>query len=117
MAAALPRRRSEDGVMRADRGVPTRLLQVDRDAGRRPRVAAPRRQRRAARGVTPGFSTAAQTLEVAVQRMRFALGVDDDYREFYDVFRGDKLLGPATRRRPWLRPKRQPWPWQALAWP
>ena len=48
------------------------------------------------RGVTPGFSTAAQTLEVAVQRMRFALGVDDDYREFYDAFRGDKLLGPGA---------------------
>jgi 3-methyladenine DNA glycosylase/8-oxoguanine DNA glycosylase len=112
----LPRRRSEDGVMRADRGVLTRLLHVDREP-----VVVHAWQRRDGSVVLraaspPGFAPAAQTLEVAVQRMRFALGVDDDYREFYDAFRGDKLLGPAIRRRPWLRPKRQPWPWQALAW-
>ncbi|HEX2436527.1 MAG TPA: hypothetical protein VHI76_07715 [Solirubrobacterales bacterium] len=112
----LPRRRSEDGVTRADRGVLTRLLHVDREP-----VVVHAWQRRDGSVVLraaspPGFAPAAQTLEVAVQRMRFALGVDDDYREFYDAFRGDKLLGPAIRRRPWLRPKRQPWAWQALAW-
>ncbi len=48
--------------------------------------------------------------------MRFALGVDDDLGEFYRRFRGDPLLGPLLRRRPHLRPRRRPWPWEALAW-
>jgi DNA-3-methyladenine glycosylase II len=48
--------------------------------------------------------------------MRFALGVDDDYKEFYDEFRSDPLVGRAVRRKPWARPRRRPWPWEALAW-
>jgi 3-methyladenine DNA glycosylase/8-oxoguanine DNA glycosylase len=48
--------------------------------------------------------------------MRFALGVDDDLGEFYRRFRRDPLLGPQLRRRPHLRPRRRPWPWEALAW-
>jgi 3-methyladenine DNA glycosylase/8-oxoguanine DNA glycosylase len=48
--------------------------------------------------------------------MRFALGVDEDYREVYELFRGDPLLGGAIRGRPWHRPRRRPWAWEALAW-
>jgi 3-methyladenine DNA glycosylase/8-oxoguanine DNA glycosylase len=55
-------------------------------------------------------------LELAIERMRFAFGVDDDLGEFYRRFRRDPLLGPGLRRRPWLRPRRRPWPWEALAW-
>jgi len=55
-------------------------------------------------------------LEVAVERMRFALGVDDDLGEFYRRFRRDPLLGPLLRRSPHFRPRRRPWPWEALAW-
>ena len=55
-------------------------------------------------------------LELALERMRFALGVDDDLVELYRRFRGDPLLGPLLRRRPYLRPRRRPWPWEALAW-
>src|SRR4029077_12583046 len=55
-------------------------------------------------------------LELALERMRFALGVDDDLGEFFKRFRRDPLLGPLLRRRPYLRPRRQPWPWEALAW-
>ncbi len=55
-------------------------------------------------------------LQTAVERMRFALGVDDDLGEFYRRFRRDPLLGPQLRRRPWLRPRRRPWAWEALAW-
>ncbi len=55
-------------------------------------------------------------LELALERMRFALGVDDDLGEFYRCFRRDPLLGPQLRRRPYLRPRRRPWPWEALAW-
>jgi 3-methyladenine DNA glycosylase/8-oxoguanine DNA glycosylase len=55
-------------------------------------------------------------LRLAAERMRFALGVDDDLGEFYRRFRSDPLLGPLLRRRPHLRPRRRPWPWEALAW-
>ncbi|HSR93771.1 MAG TPA: hypothetical protein VLK56_02810, partial [Solirubrobacterales bacterium] len=55
-------------------------------------------------------------LRLALERMRFALGVDDDLSEFYRRFRRDPLLGPLLRRRPWLRPRRRPWAWEALAW-
>ena len=55
-------------------------------------------------------------LRLALERMRFALGVDDDLTDFYRRFRRDPLLGPALRRRPWLRPRRRPWAWEALAW-
>ncbi len=57
-----------------------------------------------------------EELRTAVERMRFALGVDDDLAPFYRRFRRDPLLGPLLRRRPWLRPRRRPWAWEALAW-
>ncbi|HMJ73463.1 MAG TPA: hypothetical protein VK471_08895 [Solirubrobacterales bacterium] len=55
-------------------------------------------------------------LRLAIERMRFALGVDDDLGEVYRRFRRDPLLGPLLRWRPWLRPRRRPWAWEALAW-
>jgi 3-methyladenine DNA glycosylase/8-oxoguanine DNA glycosylase len=55
-------------------------------------------------------------LELAIERMRFALAVDDDLTELYRRFRRDPLLGPLLRRRPWLRPRRRPRAWEALAW-
>jgi 3-methyladenine DNA glycosylase/8-oxoguanine DNA glycosylase len=55
-------------------------------------------------------------LRLAIKQMRFALGVDDDLSEFYRRFRRDPLLGALLRRRPWLRPRRRPWAWEALAW-
>lgn len=55
-------------------------------------------------------------LRLAIERMRFALGVDDDLGEVYRRFRRDPLLGPPLRRRPWVRPRRRPWAWEALAW-
>jgi 3-methyladenine DNA glycosylase/8-oxoguanine DNA glycosylase len=55
-------------------------------------------------------------LELSIERMRFALGVDDDFTEFARTFRGDPLLGEAMHQRPWHRPRRRPWPWEALAW-
>ena len=58
----------------------------------------------------------AAALELAIERMRFALGVDDDLTEFARTFRGDPLIGAAIHHRPWHRPKRRPWPWEALAW-
>lgn len=51
-----------------------------------------------------------------IERMRFALSLDHDLAPFQQAFKRDPLLGPAIRRRPWLRPKRRPLPFEALAW-
>jgi 3-methyladenine DNA glycosylase/8-oxoguanine DNA glycosylase len=51
-----------------------------------------------------------------IERMRFALGTDHELSEFHRRFRGDPLIGPAIRARPWVRPRRRPEPFEALAW-
>ncbi len=65
---------------------------------------------------TPAAPAGREQLERAVERLRFALGVDDDLGEFHRRFRDDRLLGPLLRRRPDFRVQRRPWPWEALAW-
>jgi 3-methyladenine DNA glycosylase/8-oxoguanine DNA glycosylase len=52
----------------------------------------------------------------AIDRMRFALGTDHDLRDFHRRFRRDPLVGPVIGRRPWVRPRRRPEPFEALAW-
>ena len=52
----------------------------------------------------------------AIERMRFALGTEHDLADFHRRFRWDPLVGPVIRRRPWLRPRRRPEPFEALAW-
>jgi 3-methyladenine DNA glycosylase/8-oxoguanine DNA glycosylase len=52
----------------------------------------------------------------ALERMRFAFGVDQDLTDFRRRFARDPLIGPVLRRRPWLRPVRRPEPFEALAW-
>ena len=52
----------------------------------------------------------------AVARMRFALGTDHDLAEFHRRFVRDELIGPVIRRKPWLRPRRRPEPFESLAW-
>src|SRR3954469_3258203 len=44
-----------------------------------------------------------------IARTRFALGLDDDLRPFYERFRWDPLIGPAVRRGPlrWGHPEPQ----------
>jgi DNA-3-methyladenine glycosylase II len=101
----LPGRNAPDGVLRVRGGVVHRLLRVDVQ----PVVV--RVWRRSGGAVV--FQAVS---ERAIERMRFALGVDEDLRPFYDAFRSDRLLGPVIRRMPWLRPRRRPWPWEALAW-
>ena len=51
-----------------------------------------------------------------IERMRFALGTDHDVSEFHSRFRRDPLIGAAIRFRPWVRPRRRPEPFEALAW-
>jgi DNA-3-methyladenine glycosylase II len=55
-------------------------------------------------------------LGVAIERVRFSLAVEDDMGEFFQSFKRDPLLGPAIHHKPWVRPKRRPWPWEALCW-
>jgi DNA-3-methyladenine glycosylase II len=125
----LPRHGGEDGVMSVRDGVASRLLLVeDSPVLVRAWEAGRGRIRLRAEPVDPGAvaipppaierlrPAGPAQLALGVERMRFALGVDDDLTEFYRRFRRDPLLGPAVRRRPWLRPRRRPWPWEALAW-
>jgi 3-methyladenine DNA glycosylase/8-oxoguanine DNA glycosylase len=58
----------------------------------------------------------ADTATWAIERMRFALGVDHDLAPFQRAFRRDPLVGPVIRRKPWIRPIRRPEPFEALAW-
>jgi 3-methyladenine DNA glycosylase/8-oxoguanine DNA glycosylase len=51
-----------------------------------------------------------------IEKMRFALGTDHDVSEFHARFRRDPLIGPVVRARPWVRPRRRPEPFEALAW-
>jgi len=126
----LPAYSSEDRTMSVRGGVVSRLLRV----GESPvlvRAWEPGRGRVALRAepvdpaalapprsLPPAASRPAgrDELELALERMRFALAVDDDLTPFYRRFRRDPLLGPQLRRRPWLRPTRRPWAWEALAW-
>jgi DNA-3-methyladenine glycosylase II len=50
----------------------------------------------------------------AIERMRFALGLDDDLAAFHRRFRDDPVIGRALRAAPWVRPWRRPDPWEAL---
>ena len=101
--------------MRSSGGVLTRPLHVDGAP-----VVVHGWQRRsgavAIRAVPGGDECTAEALEQAVARMRFALAVDDDLRPFYAEFKRDPFIGPAIRRRPWLRPRRRPLAWEALVW-
>jgi 3-methyladenine DNA glycosylase/8-oxoguanine DNA glycosylase len=100
-----------DGVMRARGGVLERLLHVDG----RPVVV--RAAQPSAQSVVIGaWGPSGGCCERALERMRFALGVDDELSAFHARFRDDPLIGRLVRRRPWLRPRRRPEPFEALAW-
>ncbi|MFN8161629.1 MAG: hypothetical protein U0R52_11375 [Solirubrobacterales bacterium] len=125
----LPASGGGDRAMRVRRGSLSRLLHVE-GAPVLVRAWQPARDlvRLRAEPVDPGLVTypppapapaapaGRSELSVALERMRFALGVDDDLADFHGRFRRDPLLGPLLRRRPHLRPRRRPWPWEALAW-
>jgi 3-methyladenine DNA glycosylase/8-oxoguanine DNA glycosylase len=65
------------------------------------------------------FGARANSREVAewgIQRMRAALGIDQDLRPFYERFRFDPLIGAAVRTDPGLRVAARPDPFEALTW-
>lgn len=61
-------------------------------------------------------SHSAAAARYGIERMRFALGVDEDLSSFHREFAHDPLIGRSIRERPWLRPRRRPEPFEALAW-
>jgi 3-methyladenine DNA glycosylase/8-oxoguanine DNA glycosylase len=61
-------------------------------------------------------SRSKQAARYGIQRMRFALGVDEDLSAFYRELAEDPLIGRSVRERPWLRVRRRPEPFEALAW-
>jgi DNA-3-methyladenine glycosylase II len=107
----LPRRGGLDGLTRVRGGVLHRLLH----AGDEPVLV------RAAQLSDDRvlFGAQAATNDVArwgIARMRCALGIDQDLREFYDSFRSDPLIGPSVRNNPQLRVAGKPDPFEALCW-
>jgi 3-methyladenine DNA glycosylase/8-oxoguanine DNA glycosylase len=120
-------RGSADRTLRVQGGIATRLLTVDRALVlARAWMRGPGRVAFRAEPVDPAAVTIpvpceeprrAGRLELAtaIERMRFALGVDEDMSAFHQRFRRDPLVGPIIRRRPDFRPHRRFWPWEALA--
>jgi 3-methyladenine DNA glycosylase/8-oxoguanine DNA glycosylase len=107
----LPGRNGMDGLTRVRRGVLHRLLH----AGDEPvlvRIAqlAPDRVLFGARARDRASA------EWGIERMRLALGIDQDLAPFYERFRFDPLIGPSVRANPWLRAAGRAEPFEALAW-
>jgi 3-methyladenine DNA glycosylase/8-oxoguanine DNA glycosylase len=107
----LPMRGGRDGVLRCRGRVLERLLHLDG----RPAIVrvAQTSERRVLFGC---WACDREDARAAIARMRFALGVDDDLRAFYERFRDDPLIGASLRRTPWLRIARRPVAFEALAW-
>ncbi|MBK5218554.1 MAG: hypothetical protein JJE35_02025 [Thermoleophilia bacterium] len=119
-------RGSSDGTLRIRQRIATRLLQVEgspvlvrawEPGPGRLKLCAEALDPRALRLPIPADLRPAgrEQLRLAIERLRFALGVDDDLGEFHRRFRRDPLVGPLIRRMPSFRPLRAPWPWEALA--
>jgi len=105
----LPRRGGPDGLMRSQGGGLRRLLHAgDEGVVVTVRARSTRRLHFAARA--PSRAAA----EHGIERIRFALGADDDLRPFYERFRWDPVIGPAVRRDPIRRAFRKPAPYEAL---
>jgi 3-methyladenine DNA glycosylase/8-oxoguanine DNA glycosylase len=98
-------------VVRRRGGVLERLLH-DGDQPVVVRVAQQSREQVLFGARAPNRSAAAY----GIDRMRFALGVDDDLSGFVRAFARDPLIGRSLRARPWLRVWRRPEPFEALAW-
>jgi 3-methyladenine DNA glycosylase/8-oxoguanine DNA glycosylase len=110
-AFRLPRAAGMDCVLHCREGVLERLLH-HRDEPVHVRIAqtAPDTVLFGARSPSP------EAARYGIERMRFALGVDDDLSEFHREFAHDPLIGRSIRARPWLRVRRRPEPFEALAW-
>jgi 3-methyladenine DNA glycosylase/8-oxoguanine DNA glycosylase len=108
----LPRMLGMDGVTRRRGGVIERLLH-----DRQGEPVAVRVAQTAPDAVLFGArAPSRRAAEHGIARMRFALGVDDDLRGFARRFANDPLIGESLHKRPWLRVRRRPEPFEALVW-
>jgi len=107
----LPLRGGMDGLARVRGGVLNRLLH----AGEEP-VLVRVTQLGRDRVLFGAMARDRHAAQWGLERMRSALGVDLDLREFYERFRFDPLIGRPLRSDPGLRPSGRPDPFQALAW-
>jgi 3-methyladenine DNA glycosylase/8-oxoguanine DNA glycosylase len=111
-AFALPLRNGMDGLTRVRGGVLHRLIHFGGECPVLVRVAQPSRDR-----VVFGARAAErEAAEWGIERMRLALGVDQDLGPFYERFRFDPLIGRSVRSAPGLRVGGKPDPFEALAW-
>jgi 3-methyladenine DNA glycosylase/8-oxoguanine DNA glycosylase len=109
----LSRSSGPDGVLQVRRGVIHRLLHhgpEEQPVLVRVAQTAPDRVLLGAQADDPAAAA------WGIERMRFALGVDDDLRPFHDRFCDDPLIGRAVRMDPTVRLRRRPEPFEALAW-
>lgn len=110
-AFRLPRRGGLDRLTRVRNGVLARLLHVGEDpVCVRVAQLAPDRVLFGAQAYSKAAAAA------GIERMRSALGVDQDLRAFHERFRFDPLIGRALRADPGLRVSGRPDPFEALAW-
>ncbi|HEX5308418.1 MAG TPA: hypothetical protein VFW38_04985 [Solirubrobacteraceae bacterium] len=107
----LPLRGGMDGVLQCKGGVLERLLHREGEP-----VLVRVAQTASDRVLFGALSRCAAAAEHGIERMRFALGVDDDLERFRREFERDPLIGRSVRERPWLRVMRRPEPFEALAW-
>jgi 3-methyladenine DNA glycosylase/8-oxoguanine DNA glycosylase len=108
---SLPLRTGLDGLTRARGGVLHRLVHAgDEPVLVRVVQLSPERVLFGASGTQRGAA------EWGIERMRVALGIDQDLSGFYDRFRFDPLIGTSVRTSPGLRAFGKPDPFEALAW-
>ncbi|HET8754519.1 MAG TPA: hypothetical protein VFM58_00825 [Solirubrobacteraceae bacterium] len=100
---------SMDGLLRRRGAALQRLLRIDGDP-----VLVGVVQPAADRVLFAARAASDDAAREAIERMRFATGVDDDLRAFYDRFAGDPVIGRSVRSNPTLRVRRQPLPWETL---
>jgi 3-methyladenine DNA glycosylase/8-oxoguanine DNA glycosylase len=110
-AYRLPRWLGLDGLTRVRSGVLRRLLH----AGEKPVIV--RVTQLAPDRVLFGAQASERAAaEWGIERMRRALGVDQDLQPFHERFRLDPLIGGAVRADPGLRIAGRPDPFEALTW-
>jgi 3-methyladenine DNA glycosylase/8-oxoguanine DNA glycosylase len=106
----LPRHGGGDGLLCVRGGVLQRLLHHEGEP-----VVVRAAQTAPDRVLLGAWGTSKPAASYGIKRMRFALGLDMDVEPFYRAFRSDPAIGASLRRRPWLRPRRRPEPFEALA--
>ena len=108
---ALPLRNGLDGLTRVRNGVLHRLVH----AGDEP-VLVRAVQLSPERVLFGARASSNEAAEWGIERMRMAVGIDQDLSGFYERFRFDRLIGTSVRASPGLRPFGKPDPFEALVW-